>query len=199
MRVSEHNHRLRKGRKGSFERGVCGVARRRVPATRWTRVDQRDRRVRVPKRERLDPRESRVAEDLARRRRDLSDRGPQVRRGGGLAGEGSSAMGSTSISSVLPLTPGHPRSRTRSMISMGLEPLSARSPPCRTRSGAASRTSASTASKAVRLPWISDTTAMRTVAGYRSVTPERRAHSASSFSCRATSRVAGSGARGLRW
>jgi hypothetical protein len=50
----------------------------------------------------------------------------------------------------------------KTTISVGLDPLSAKSPPCRTRSGEVSRRSARTASNAVRLPWMSDTIAMRT-------------------------------------
>src|SRR6478609_3784310 len=46
-------------------------------------------------------------------------------------------------------------------MSAGEEPASVRSPPWRTRSGAGSRRSARTASKAVRLPWISETMAIR--------------------------------------
>jgi hypothetical protein len=46
-----------------------------------------------------------------------------------------SDAGRASISSVLPSTPSQPSSRTRSTISRGLDPPSARSPPCRIRSG----------------------------------------------------------------
>src|SRR5437016_1723787 len=69
--------------------------------------------------------------------------------------------GVASISSVFPITPCQPRSRIRSTISTGLAPPSAISPPWRIRSGEACRRSARTASNAVRLPWMSDTIAMR--------------------------------------
>ena len=72
-----------------------------------------------------------------------------------------SDSGSKSISSVLPSTPGQPRSRIRSTISAGLDPPCGRSPPWKIKSVRYCRRSARTASNAVRLPWISDTTAMR--------------------------------------
>src|SRR5438874_213488 len=49
----------------------------------------------------------------------------------------------------------------RSIISTGLDPLSARSPPWRIKSGAVSRRSERIASNAVRLPWMSETIAIR--------------------------------------
>jgi hypothetical protein len=74
----------------------------------------------------------------------------------------SSDSGRECISSVFPSTPFQPRSRMRSTISVGFDPLSAKSPPCSMRSGEVSRRSVKTASNAVRLPWMSDTIAMRT-------------------------------------
>ena len=64
----------------------------------------------------------------------------------------SSEAGRQSISSGLPATPGHPRSRIWPTIAAGLEPQSAKSPPWRIRAGAIRRKSARTASNAVRLP-----------------------------------------------
>src|ERR1017187_6396240 len=49
-----------------------------------------------------------------------------------------------------------------STTSTGLEPLSARSPPCRIKSGAVICKSAKTASSAVRFPWMSEIIAVRT-------------------------------------
>src|SRR5437764_244828 len=57
--------------------------------------------------------------------------------------------------------PGHPNSWTRSMTSAGRAPIRATSPPCTTRSMLRRAMSAATASSAVRLPWISETTASR--------------------------------------
>src|SRR5438067_3820071 len=73
----------------------------------------------------------------------------------------SSDSGRKSISSVLPTTPCQPRSRMRSTISTGLEPESARSPPWRIKSGEVCCRSVTTASNAVRFPWMSDRIAVR--------------------------------------
>ena len=69
--------------------------------------------------------------------------------------------GRVCASSVLPSTPRHPRSRTRSAISASSEPPFTRSPPCRIKSGEVWRRSAGTASNAVTLPWMSLTIATR--------------------------------------
>ena len=79
------------------------------------------------------------------------------------------SSGLQSISSVFPRTPSHPRSRIRSTTSAGWGPFAAKSPPCKTTSGELRRKSARTASRAVRLPWMSDTIAVR-------MRTQRRAH-----------------------
>src|SRR6185437_1686361 len=100
--------------------------------------------------------------------------------------------GSNRISSVLPRTPGQPRSRIRSITSAGALPPIGRSPPWRMRSGAASRRSTRTASRAMRLPCISLTIAIRTM--WYTVSHEEDVHSNAAQTHFRTG--AGSGGRG---